>query len=1363
MQQRLGFLKGMQTDLSPQKMSPDNYLDALNVSLSSDNTGTIGSITNAKGTNLLFKLPEVVGDIFQLKVVKAFAGNIKFTFTSLSNFSINMWSNPVSNSEELYNALISNTSYQSNWSTEIEFRLVEDTVLVVCTSTTRTLASVVPSSTNIESKRLLSRSSIKLCGWGSFQNDILLLTKGRGSTTGHIWKLQYNPETDSISNVASSTKLLNITDHLIYGWNNANFPDDEPIQEIIFRYKNESNIKMYWVDGVNLLRHINIQDPYLFSLSPTALDSMSDVNLSEISTIEEEVGGFYTAGRIQYCYQLFNLDGSESLISPASRLYSIIPPFSGLTSGDSVGVIPETNCNKSFRVTINNIDNRFELIRLIAIHYTQPNSDPSIRVVHESNVNSSNITILDTGAVSLEEYSLSEFRVLNNRFIIPKTLTSKDNRLILGNVTEDYFDVDEYVDGYWDSRAYRYINNTPTFVVDNITYTDFEDVPKEADCIWDGNVSRVFQKDNEVLGGTGLNISYKFITKNVEIDLRNEATIDRESIFTEPPNTPNKGYEYTTYNRLETYRFGIVFVDTKGRTSFTKWIADIKFPDYHEFGTSMVLSGGSKILSKNIGIEFTVNNVPTGLQYFIVRVPRESNDKSVLAQGVLGTVYDVGKPEDVYLKCIPTNTISADRVRFYKNTLRKIPGKGDEKVFLFKSPEISFNFPIEILSNIKVRYNLMGNLRPRRYPNGNTIGGNTYRMGYEKTTQVLTRASYGLSSPVERDLIDFKTVDGSPDKEYRFQLTDNNSKTQEGSFINYTEGYSNEWPSINWSSFGYTVPGGNTYTRGHNKCTSLLLSLSEGFTDITGDSIKDVLDSLMIVTLIIDRSGKQYGGNLFVNRSLNNYIKCGTVQQYHTGSKSHEVFGGDVFIRYFSFLNSAVWNIPGANQATAETVHIPLETSVDLYNRHDIHPNMGIYRTIPLVQETVALGKEIFGDDYPDYLTDLYQYNETYSREADAQIYFPKPFYADFNKDFLNRVMISNKHLGVELSDPWLKYPFDQYTDVDSVYGQVTKLLNFKDNIVFFQNKAFGVIPINEKRLLSPQSQEESPLTLGTGDLISDYKYLSERSGCQNVYSAIKTDKGIYWLDMINRKFNVWSGEGVQALSDALGVSTLFNNFYYDSVENIGKLLENKGAHLVHNSKNNKILITMLAPPGVSTGANTIAFNELLGVFESRHTMLPKMLLDLGNVTIGADFNPDISEPYITMGHSLFKGSPGDVFNKTGKTASFITLIANDNALFRKVFTNLEFNSNVYDTPSKTISRVRVFNNNQDSDSIVLIPGNNIIRRGTTWRMAVPRDSSAQQDRMRDYYLKIRIDYNNTDGDTIVLDDIIVHYMIPAL
>jgi hypothetical protein len=154
------------------------------------------------------------------------------------------------------------------------------------------------------------------------------------------------------------------------------------------------------------------------------------------------------------------------------------------------------------------------------------------------------------------------------------------------------------------------------------------------------------------------------------------------------------------------------------------------------------------------------------------------------------------------------------------------------------------------------------------------------------------------------------------------------------------------------------------------------------------------------------------------------------------------------------------------------------------------------------------------------------------------------------------------------------------------------------------------------------------------------------------------------------------------------------------------------------------------------------------------------MYLDVNSATLGATVA--IGETFINSGHVMLKGDYGNDFDRTTKSNSFIILIGNDNALFRKVFNNIEYTSYVEDDElTKTISSVLAFNNHQVTPLTTLTPGTNVIKRGTTWRFTIPRDSS--NNRITDYYIGLELSYDNSNNKKIVIEDIILHYLIPSL
>jgi hypothetical protein len=102
---------------------------------------------------------------------------------------------------------------------------------------------------------------------------------------------------------------------------------------------------------------------------------------------------------------------------------------------------------------------------------------------------------------------------------------------------------------------------------------------------------------------------------------------------------------------------GITFFDLKGRTSFAKWIGDIRFPDiseelnsgyitsYYNITALDMVDPTNKVVAKPLGIKFEIDwdaintDYPELLEqlsgFQIVRCLRTTNDSTIRAQGLI--------------------------------------------------------------------------------------------------------------------------------------------------------------------------------------------------------------------------------------------------------------------------------------------------------------------------------------------------------------------------------------------------------------------------------------------------------------------------------------------------------------------------------------------------------------------------------------------------------------------------------------------------------------------------------------------------------------------------------------------------------
>ena len=137
---------------------------------------------------------------------------------------------------------------------------------------------------------------------GSCVIDSYLILFTTDSSFDRIYKV-FNPNSNE-SNV-----ILLFRGHLKFNENNK-------IQALPF-YENESIQKVYWIDGINQPRVINIarDDSTIHSYDDTSFDFIQKLQLNEsVSITKKYDGGSFKSGVIQYAMTYFNENGAESNI-----------------------------------------------------------------------------------------------------------------------------------------------------------------------------------------------------------------------------------------------------------------------------------------------------------------------------------------------------------------------------------------------------------------------------------------------------------------------------------------------------------------------------------------------------------------------------------------------------------------------------------------------------------------------------------------------------------------------------------------------------------------------------------------------------------------------------------------------------------------------------------------------------------------------------------------------------------------------------------------------------------------------------------------------------------------------------------------
>ena len=205
------------------------------------------------------------------------------------------------------------------------------------------------------------------------------------------------------------------------------FRTSNPIESIGV-YENKNIQKVYWIDGKNQARVINIvaPDEVRQGWNNGSFDFVQNIKLNESITITRNAsGGFFASGVIQYAFTYYNMYGQESNIFYTS-------PINYISFKDR-GASPEEKTSNSFTIKISNADTNFDFIRIYSIHRTSIDATPTVVNVVDLPIDGKDIIYVDTGGSGVT-IDPTELLYIGGESIVPKTMTSKDNTLFLGNI-----------------------------------------------------------------------------------------------------------------------------------------------------------------------------------------------------------------------------------------------------------------------------------------------------------------------------------------------------------------------------------------------------------------------------------------------------------------------------------------------------------------------------------------------------------------------------------------------------------------------------------------------------------------------------------------------------------------------------------------------------------------------------------------------------------------------------------------------------------------------------------------------------------------------------------------------------------------
>ena len=201
-----------------------------------------------------------------------------------------------------------------------------------------------------------------------------------------------------------------------------NLDVEHPV-ETLGIYENEDIQKVYWIDGINQARVLNItKDVYI---NADEFDFIGTIHTNATINVDKaNSSGTFSQGVIQYAFSYYNKYGKETNIFSTSPLLYI--------SHKDRGASPEDTVTCSFNIQLNNLDTSYDYVRIYSIHRTSIDATPQVKVV--ADLVTTTQLYVDTGTTG-ESVDPTILLYVGGEEIAPYTIEQKDNTLFLGNYT----------------------------------------------------------------------------------------------------------------------------------------------------------------------------------------------------------------------------------------------------------------------------------------------------------------------------------------------------------------------------------------------------------------------------------------------------------------------------------------------------------------------------------------------------------------------------------------------------------------------------------------------------------------------------------------------------------------------------------------------------------------------------------------------------------------------------------------------------------------------------------------------------------------------------------------------------------------
>ena len=324
------------------------------------------------------------------------------------------------------------------------------------------------------------------------------------------------------------------------------FTKDKKDVSIVLYKELENVTKLYIATGETPIITLNLDKPKHF-YEDREVDYLINNRImpKDPVYIDAVIDGRLITSQVQYTYRFYNKYGNSTQLAPLTNKIQVISPVRDKEVGNAENT--ETSIGFTIKIPVAGYTTKFDRMQVFRLSFIKPNEDSEIALIYDDKIKGTDSTpfvLNDVGIEPLQVLTIEEFAAMSGLILKPRSIETNQQYMFCSNVEDDTIITDLRLTGVNE-------NSTIPQVYTQIILSD----------TIDGTVPSVAENNfssSDTIRGTSVNIKVNDYFKNrgVNPDL---AKSSYNNIFTSSL--------LRSLRRGETYKYGIVFYDSKGRRS----------------------------------------------------------------------------------------------------------------------------------------------------------------------------------------------------------------------------------------------------------------------------------------------------------------------------------------------------------------------------------------------------------------------------------------------------------------------------------------------------------------------------------------------------------------------------------------------------------------------------------------------------------------------------------------------------------------------------------------------------------------------------------------------------------------------------